>query len=47
MLDVCTVVDSPGIVVILGTCDDGVGAMEAVVATVKTIDKHNKNYIFV
>lgn len=46
MLDVTTVVDPTGIVVVLGTCD-AVGVIEAVVVTVKTIEKHNKNYIFV
>jgi hypothetical protein len=46
VLDVSTVVDPPGIVVVLGTCD-AVGVIEAEVVTVKTIEKHNKNYIFV
>ena len=46
MLNVSTVVDPPGIVVVLGTCD-AVGVMEALVVTVKTIETHNKNYIFV
>jgi len=46
VLDVFTVVDPPGIVVVLGTCD-AVGVIEAVVVTVKTMEKHNKNYIFV
>jgi hypothetical protein len=45
VLDVSTVVDPPGIVVVLGTCD-AVGVIEAEVATVKTIEKHNKNFIF-
>jgi hypothetical protein len=46
VLDVSIVVDPPGIVVVLGTCD-AVGVIEAEVVTVKTIVKHNKNYIFV
>ena len=46
MLRVSTVVDPPGIFVVLGTCD-AVGVIEAEVVTVKTIEKHNKNYIFV
>ena len=46
VLDVSTVVYPPGIVVVLGTCDV-VGVIEAEVVTVKTIEKHNKNYIFV
>ena len=45
VLDVSTVVDPPGIVVVLGTCE-AVGVIEAEVVTVKTIEKHNKNYIF-
>ena len=44
MLDDCIVVDPPGIVVVLGTCD-AVGDMDAVVVTVNTTEKHNKNYI--
>jgi len=46
VLDVFTVVDPPVIVVVFGTCD-AVGVFEAVVVTVKTIEKYNKNYIFV
>jgi hypothetical protein len=45
VLDISIVVDPPGIVVVLGTCD-AVGVIEAEVVTVKTIEKHNENYIF-
>jgi hypothetical protein len=46
MLRATTVVDPPGMFVVLGTCD-AVGVMEAAVVTVKTIEKHSQNYIFV